>query len=51
MNSFTRVSFAVCLGLSVAALIFAMVDMSPPTLITAAGFLFLSAIHSWHKAH
>jgi hypothetical protein len=51
MNRITRVSFAVCLGLGMAALILAMVDMSAPTLIVAAGFLFASAIHGWHKAH
>jgi hypothetical protein len=51
MNSVTRVSFAVCLGLSVAALILAMQEMSVPTLLLAAVFLFLSAMHGWHKAH
>ena len=51
MSGFTRVSFAVCLGLSVAALILAMVDMTAPTLIVAAGCLFVSAIHGWHRAH
>ena len=51
MNSVTRVSFAVCLGLSVAALILAMQEMSVPTLLLAAVFLFVSAIHGWHKAH
>jgi hypothetical protein len=40
-----------CLGLSVAALILAMVEMSVPTLLMAATFLFVSAIHGWHKAH
>jgi len=52
MNSVANVSFAVCLVLSVAALILAMVEMSIPTLLIAAIFLFVSAIHDgWHKAH
>ena len=51
MDSVTRVSFAVCLGLSIAALILAMVEMSVPTLLLAAMFLFVSAIYGWHKAH
>jgi hypothetical protein len=51
MNIVSRVSFAICLGLSVAALILAIQDMSLPTLLMAAAFLFVSAIHGWHKAH
>jgi hypothetical protein len=50
MNS-TRVTFALCLGLGVAALILAMEEMSLPTLLLAAVFLFISALHGWHKAH
>jgi hypothetical protein len=45
MNSLTRVSFAVCLGLSVAALILAMQEMNLPTLLLAGVLLFVSAIH------